>query len=126
VWASASHALAGNVAGIEEWTAMASIIVVDTSGKEHVVEGTPGLPVMKIIRETGIDEFLALCGGNCACGTCHVLVDPSFAAKLEPISDDESDVLDMTECRQPDSRLSCQIEFSEALDGLRVTIAVDD
>lgn len=102
---------------------MVSIVVLDTSGNEHVVEGTPGSSVMKIIREKGLDEAIGLCGGNCACGTCHVLVDPAFAAKLEPISEDESDVLDMTECRQPDSRLSCQIEFSEALNGLRVTIA---
>lgn len=104
---------------------MASIIVLDTSGEEHVVEGTPGVSVMKIIRENGLDEVIGLCGGNCACGTCHVLVDPAFAGKLAPIGEDESDVLDMTECRQPDSRLACQIEFSEGLDGLRVTIADD-
>lgn len=102
---------------------MASIIVLDTSGEEHVVEGTPGLSVMKIIRDNGLDSAIGLCGGNCACGTCHVLVDPAFAEKLEAISEDESDVLDMTECRQPDSRLACQIEFREALDGLRVAIA---
>jgi len=104
---------------------MASIIVRDTSGEEHTVEGTIGLSVMKIIRDNGLDDVIGLCGGNCACGTCHVLVDPAFSARLEPISDDESDVLDMTECRQPDSRLACQIEFSEALDGLRVAIADD-
>ena len=104
---------------------MASIIVLDSDGNEHVVAGTPGLSVMKIIRENGLDDVIGLCGGNCACGTCHVLVDPAFAAKLEPIGEDESDVLDMTECRQPNSRLACQIEFSEALDGLRVTIADD-
>lgn len=105
---------------------MASIIVRDTDGNEHVVEGTPGLSVMKIIRENGLDDVIGLCGGNCACGTCHVLVDPAFAAKLAPIGEDESDVLDMTECRQGASRLACQIEFSEALDGLRVTIADDE
>ncbi len=104
---------------------MASIIVRDTSGEEHTVEGTIGLSVMKIIRDNGLDDVIGLCGGNCACGTCHVLVDPAFSGRLEPISDDESDVLDMTECRQPDSRLACQIEFSEALDGLRVAIADD-
>ena len=105
---------------------MASIVVVDTSGTEHVLEGTPALPLMKIIRAAGFDDFLALCGGNCACGTCHVLVDPAFAAKIGPMSDDERDVLDMGECRQANSRLSCQIEFNDDLDGLRVTIAADD
>lgn len=105
---------------------MASITIVDTSGNAHVVAGTPGLSVMRIIRDQGFADFLALCGGNCACGTCHIHVDPAFADKLEPLAEDEADVLDMTECRQPDSRLSCQIEFSEALDGLRVTIAADE
>lgn len=105
---------------------MASITIVDTSGKAHVVAGTPGLSLMRIIRDQGFEDFLALCGGNCACGTCHVHVDPAFADKVEPLTGDEADVLDMTECRQPDSRLSCQIAFSEALDGLLVTIAADE
>jgi len=102
---------------------MASIIVTDTAGNAHVIEGAEGVSVMKIIREAGLDDVIGLCGGNCACGTCHVLVDPAFADKLEPVSEDESDVLDMTECRQGQSRLACQITFGEALDGLRVTIA---
>lgn len=104
---------------------MPLISIVDTSGAEHVVEATPGLSVMRIIRDNGLDDVIGLCGGNCACGTCHVLVDPAFAARLGPIGEDESDVLDMTECRQPDSRLSCQIQFTDALDRLRVTIAAD-
>lgn len=105
---------------------MASIVVADASGSERAIEGTPGLSLMKNIREADFDGFLALCGGNCACGTCHVLIDPAFADKVGEMSEDESDVLDLTECRQPDSRLSCQIEFTEQLDGLRVTIVEDD
>jgi len=105
---------------------MASITIVDTTGSEHVVEGTAGLSVMRIIRDTGLDDVIGLCGGNCACGTCHVHLDPAFADKVVPMSRDEADVLDMTECRVPDSRLSCQIVFSDALDGLRVTIAADE
>ena len=105
---------------------MATIIVQDRSGKDHVVAATPGISVMRIIRDAGLDDVIGLCGGNCACGTCHVLVDPAFAGKLAPMDEDEADVLDQTECRAAQSRLSCQIPFSEALDGLRVTIADDD
>jgi 2Fe-2S ferredoxin len=81
---------------------------------------------MEIIRDGGIDELLALCGGCCSCATCHVHVDPEFAAKVEPMSEDENDLLDSSDDRNETSRLSCQIPFSDALDGLKVTIAKED
>ena len=72
------------------------------------------------------DELLALCGGCCSCATCHVHVDPEFAAKLPDMSEDEDDLLESSSDRNATSRLSCQIPFSDALDGLRVTIAAED
>ena len=74
---------------------------------------------MEVIRDAGIDEILALCGGCCSCATCHVHVDPEFAAKLTPMSEDENDLLDSSADRDETSRLSCQIEFTDALDGLQ-------
>lgn len=105
---------------------MPTLIVVTREGEERVVTGEAGLSVMEVIRDNGIDEVLALCGGCCSCATCHVHVDPEFAAKLPPMSEDEDDLLDSSSDRDGDSRLSCQIEFSDALDGLRVTIAAED
>ncbi|RIA37741.1 2Fe-2S ferredoxin [Hephaestia caeni] len=105
---------------------MPKLIVVTREGEERVVSGEAGLSVMEVIRDNGIDEVLALCGGCCSCATCHVHVDPEFAAKLPPMSEDENDLLDSSSDRDADSRLSCQIAFSEALDGLRVTIAAED
>jgi 2Fe-2S ferredoxin len=81
---------------------------------------------MEIIRDSGFDELLALCGGCCSCATCHVYADPSFAGALPAMSEDENDLLDSSDHRTGESRLSCQIAFSEALDGLRVTIAPED
>ena len=81
---------------------------------------------MKAIRDPGIDEVLALCGGCCSCATCHVHVDEDWFGKLPPMSDDEGDLLDSSDHRTATSRLSCQLPFSEALDGLRVTIAPED
>jgi 2Fe-2S ferredoxin len=81
---------------------------------------------MEVIRDNGIDELLALCGGCCSCATCHVHVDPAFADKLPAMSEDESDLLDSSDHRNERSRLSCQIQFSAALDGLKVTIAPED
>ena len=105
---------------------MAKLIVVTREGEEREIDGEAGLSVMEIIRDAGIDEILALCGGCCSCATCHVHVDPEFAAKLPAMSEDENDLLDSSSDRDDSSRLSCQIQFTSALDGLKVTIAAED
>lgn len=105
---------------------MPKLIVVTRSGEEREVMGEAGLSVMEVIRESGFDELLALCGGCCSCATCHVHVDPEFAAKLPKMSMDEDDLLDSAGDRDATSRLSCQLPFTDALDGLRVRIAEED
>jgi len=105
---------------------MPKLIIVNRDGTEQTVEGDTGLSVMEIIRDAGVDELLALCGGCCSCATCHVHVDAAFVEKLPKMSDDENDLLDSTSDRDSQSRLSCQIPFTAALDGLRVTIAKED
>ena len=105
---------------------MPLLTVITREGEERDIDGETGLSVMEVIRDAGIDEILALCGGNCSCATCHVHVDPEFAAKLPPMSADENDLLDSVDDRDQYSRLSCQIPFGPALDGMRVTIGADD
>ena len=105
---------------------MPKLIVVTREGEEREIIGEAGLSVMEVIRDAGIDEILALCGGCCSCATCHVHVDPDLAAKLKPMSPDEDDLLDSTSDRDEFSRLSCQIELTEGLDGLKVKIAAED
>ncbi len=105
---------------------MPKLIVVTREGEEREIIGEAGLSVMEVIRDAGIDEILALCGGCCSCATCHVHVDPDFAAKLKPMSLDEDDLLDSTSDRDEFSRLSCQIELTDGLDGLKVRIAEED
>ena len=105
---------------------MPKLIVVTREGEEREIIGETGLSVMEVIRDAGIDEILALCGGCCSCATCHVHVDPDFAAKLKPMSPDEDDLLDSTSHRDAISRLSCQIDMTDALDGLKVRIAAED
>ena len=106
--------------------AVAMLVVTTRGGETRDVPGEVGATVMEIIRDHGFDELLALCGGCCSCATCHVHVDPEFAAKLPPMSEDENDLLDSSMDRDETSRLSCQIPFTEALDGLRVRIAAED
>jgi 2Fe-2S ferredoxin len=105
---------------------MPKLVVVTREGEERTLEGSAGLSVMEVIRDAGIDELLALCGGCCSCATCHVYVDPAFAEALPAMSEDESDLLDSSDHRNETSRLSCQLAISEAVDGLRVTIAPED
>lgn len=105
---------------------MPQLVVVLRDGEERTLEGESGLSVMEVIRDAGVDELLALCGGCCSCATCHVHVDPDFADKLPPMSPDEDDLLDSSGDRDARSRLSCQIPFEPDLDGLRVTIAAED
>lgn len=105
---------------------MPRLIVVNREGEERTVEGDAGLSVMEVLRVNGFDELLALCGGCCSCATCHVHVDPSFTGVLPPMGEDENDLLDSSGHRDDTSRLSCQIPFSDALDGLKVRIAEED
>ena len=105
---------------------MPKLIVVTRNGEEREVMGQAGLSVMEVIRDSGFDELLALCGGCCSCATCHVHVDPEFAAKLPAMSEDENDLLESAADRDSRSRLSCQIPFTGELDGMRVTIAEED
>ena len=105
---------------------MPKLIVVNREGEESTINGEAGLSVMEIIRDNGIDELLALCGGCCSCATCHVPVDSSFADRLSAMSEDENDLLDSSDHRNASSRLSCQITMTSELDGLKVTIAPED
>ena len=98
------------------------IIATDRQGKEHTLEGRDGWTVMEILRDGGLD-IAAECGGACACATCHIYVNNGWLEKLPPRSDGETDMLDMALAVEPNSRLSCQIVCSEALDGIKVTVA---
>ncbi|MXO74596.1 2Fe-2S iron-sulfur cluster binding domain-containing protein [Altererythrobacter aerius] len=105
---------------------MPKLIVVNRAGEESTVEAADGLTVMEAIRDNGFDELLALCGGCCSCATCHVHVDPAFKDRLPAMSEDEDDLLESSDFRNADSRLSCQLPFTADLDGLKVTIAQED
>jgi 2Fe-2S ferredoxin len=105
---------------------MAKLTILTRAGDERTVDARIGWTVMENIRDNGFDELLALCGGCCSCATCHVHVDEEWLGALPPMGMDEDDLLDSSDHRRPNSRLSCQIPFSEALDGLRVRIAPED
>lgn len=105
---------------------MPKLIVVNRAGEEATIDADSGLTVMENVRDNGFDELLALCGGSCSCATCHVHVDDAWMEIVGKPGDDEDDLLESSDHRNASSRLSCQIEMSDALDGLRVTIAQED
>ena len=105
---------------------MTSITITDRSGAERTVAAKDGLSLMENIRDAGFDELLALCGGCMSCATCHVFIDEAFVDRLPTLSEDENDLLDSSDARQPNSRLSCQIPVGPDLAGLRATIAPED
>jgi len=105
---------------------MPKIIVITREGKELALDAPMGVSVMQAIRDAGIYELLALCGGVCSCATCHVYVDSKFSGILPAMVEDENDLLDGSTHRTENSRLSCQLQLSAALDGLRMTIAPED
>lgn len=105
---------------------MPTITIIDRAGEERSIDAPSGHTVMEVVRDNGFDELLALCGGCCSCATCHVYVDDTFADQLPEMTEDESDLLDSSSNRHANSRLSCQLPVSDALAGLRVTIAPED
>jgi 2Fe-2S ferredoxin len=103
---------------------MSTIKVIDTNGVSHILDAVEGWRVMEIIREHGF-EVGGLCGGACACATCHVEVDGVWLEKLAPANDDEEAALDQVPVVGPGSRLSCQIIFSPELAGLTVRLVAN-
>jgi 2Fe-2S ferredoxin len=97
------------------------VIVRDGAGVSHMLSAKPGDSVMQVARAADL-PVLGECNGSMACATCHMIVDPDWAQRLEPVSDDEEAMLDTVFNLSPTSRLSCQIRLCPELDGLRLSL----
>jgi ferredoxin, 2Fe-2S len=100
---------------------MAKITFIDSTGTARTVDGDIGSTVMETAIKNGVPEIEAECGGACACSTCHLYIDEAWREKVGEPSPMEADMLDFAFEVKPNSRLSCQIKVTEALDGLVVT-----
>lgn len=96
------------------------ITYIEFNGREHVVDVPTGMSVMEGAKKNGVPGIDADCGGGCSCGTCHVFVDPAWLAQVGGRTPIEEATIEFAEGVEPNSRLSCQIKVSEALDGLVV------
>ncbi|MFN3472988.1 MAG: 2Fe-2S iron-sulfur cluster-binding protein [Blastomonas sp.] len=102
---------------------MASIIYVEHDGTEHQVEVPTGSSVMRGALDAGVAGIDAICGGQCACATCHCYVDAAWVCRLPAILEMEAEMLDEVTAELTDfSRLSCQLVVTPELDGLRISI----
>ena len=99
---------------------MPKITYIEHNGTEHVIDVPNGLSVMEGAVRNLVPGIDADCGGACACATCHVYVDPAWVEKTGTRETMEDSMLDFAEDVQDNSRLSCQIKVSDALDGLVV------
>ena len=100
------------------------ILVTDHDVIDHELKAIDGWQIMEIFRDEGL-SIKAECGGSCACATCHVYVDESWVTRVPEKSEEEADMLDLAFDVQDNSRLSCQIDMTANLDGLKVTLAPD-
>lgn len=103
-----------------------TLFITARAGEVISVTGMIGHSVMESIREAQIEDIQAICGGCCACCTCHVFVDPEQLELLPSLSVEEDALLEGSSVRTPTSRLSCQLEVTERLDGLRLAIAPEE
>ncbi|MDG2107844.1 MAG: 2Fe-2S iron-sulfur cluster-binding protein [Woeseiaceae bacterium] len=105
---------------------MPKIIYVTQDAVRHEIDVENGYSVMEGAINNNINGIVAECGGACACATCHSYVDESWVEKLNEMDDMEDSMLDMAFDRKENSRLTCQIEVSDELDGLVVYVAENE
>ncbi len=101
---------------------MPKITYIEHNGKSHTIEVANGLTVMEGAVQNNIPGIDADCGGGMACATCHVYVKENWLNKIQEKSEGEDDMLDQAYEPKTNSRLSCQIQISDELDGLEVKL----
>ncbi len=101
---------------------MVKITFVEHDGQKHVIEAEPGQSVMQAAKSNDVPGILADCGGQCACCTCHVVVEPSCMPEVGGPNEVEEALMQVSIEMEETSRLSCQIQVSESMDGLIVRI----
>ena len=101
---------------------MGIVYATDRDGIEHQLTARRGHSLMEILRDAGL-PVEAICGGQCICSTCHIYIDAAWAPRLQAASGAEQVMVEDSGHHQPHSRLACQVDYSDALDGIRLTLA---
>ncbi len=101
---------------------MTKITFITSTGEECVVHAVAGRSVMEVALDNSIPGIDGDCGGCCSCATCHVFVDETWRSRVGDPVDMEEDMLEVNDDRRPGSRLCCQIQVSDEIDGLVVKV----
>lgn len=100
-----------------------TITLIQHSGESYTVEAADGATVMEVAIDNDITGIIGECGGCCSCATCHCYIDPAFMDKLPPRGDLETEMLEFASSEaKTNSRLACQVEITDELDGMVVTL----
>ncbi|MDX1508139.1 MAG: 2Fe-2S iron-sulfur cluster-binding protein [Woeseiaceae bacterium] len=102
---------------------MPKVIYITPDETRHEVDVESGYSIMEGAINNNIEGIVAECGGACACATCHSYVDEAWLDKIPPMDDMEDSMLDAAFERKDNSRLTCQIEMNDALDGIVIHVA---
>jgi ferredoxin, 2Fe-2S len=105
---------------------MPKITYIDLDGASHVCEVANGLSVMEGAVANGVPGILAICGGSCACSTCHAYVDENWSTVVGAANEIEDATLDLANDRKPLSRLTCQVVVKPEFEGLVIHVAKND
>jgi 2Fe-2S ferredoxin len=101
---------------------MPKVTYIESGGEQHVVDLQPGLSLMEGAVQNSVPGIAAICGGACACATCHIYIDEAWRSATGARNDLEESMLEMADDVQPNSRLACQIKMTDELDGLVVHV----
>ena len=104
---------------------MAKINITNRDGEKSAIDAETGISLVEALRENDY-ELESICGGQCSCATCHVYIDADWQARTGQRSDEETELLEELDCMQDGSRLSCQVQVTDDLDGLVIEIAPDE
>lgn len=101
---------------------MPQITFITFAGERHTVTVPAGTTLMRAATDNGVPGIDGDCGGQCACATCHLFVEAPWAEQLGPRSAREDDMLNFTVEPRANSRLGCQVQITDALDGMVVSL----
>ena len=101
---------------------MPKITLIEHTGTSHTIDAEPGISLMQNAIDNSVPGIDADCGGACACGTCHVFVEADWLPVTGEVDAMEEAMLGMRPDREGNSRLSCQIQVSDAMDGMVVRL----
>jgi ferredoxin, 2Fe-2S len=101
---------------------MPKVVFIEPAGTRREIQAPAGISLMQAALQNKVEGIIALCGGACACATCQVYIDPAWLAKLGAREDMEEGMLEAAFEPKANSRLSCQITLTPALDGLIAVI----